>query len=289
MPIAAPAPNLETLAEDLAVAAKRYADANGRDPKELLVEVSTAFPHLTQDQKEWLASSVRQFLRDHKFWRLPASDLINEKVLQGLGDGLRLHHALSRHPISKDKFEFAFETALRRGGFSATVEKSRTNPGRDLVIDGVPVSLKTEAAGNIALESLHISKYMELGKGPWELEALREKFFVHMTKYDRIFQFRCHDKGPLLWSYELVEIPKSLLLEAANWPLVTQTQSKQNPQPGYCWVYEPGTQNLKFALYFDAGSERKLQIKHIAKSYCTVHATWQFESVTMHSDLPSLI
>ncbi|WP_422616418.1 hypothetical protein, partial [Rhodoferax sp.] len=35
---------------------------------------------------------------------------------------------------------------------------------------------------------------------------------------------------------------------------------------------------LKYSLYFDGGTERKLQIKHLRKDLCTVHATWTFGS-----------
>ena len=56
------------------------------------------------------------------------------------------------------------------------------------------------------------------------------------------------------------------------------TDSKQNPKPGYCYVEENG--NTLFSLYFDGGGERKLQVKGLQKSLCTVHATWQFESPT---------
>jgi type II restriction enzyme len=35
---------------------------------------------------------------------------------------------------------------------------------------------------------------------------------------------------------------------------------------------------LKFELYFDAGAERKLQVRHLRKDLCTVHAQWEFAS-----------
>lgn len=262
-------------------AAVQLTAKSNKDPRGLLAEIVKSFPRLTGDQQDWLMAAVRQFLRPHAFWRYPESDWITEKVMQGIGDGLRLHHAFSRQSLSKDKFEFAFEAALKRGGIPAELTKSRTNPGRDILIDSVPVSLKTEAADNIQLESLHISKYMELGKGAWMLEEQREKFFSHMTKYDRIFQFRCHEKGPDILFYELVEIPKSILEEARNFPIEIQADSSQTPKPGYCRVKDSVTGEQKLALYFDGGTERKLQVKHIKKSYCQVHGTWRFESATL--------
>ncbi len=34
---------------------------------------------------------------------------------------------------------------------------------------------------------------------------------------------------------------------------------------------------MDFQLYFDGGTERKLQIKHLLKSLCVVHAEWKFD------------
>lgn len=73
--------------------------------------------------------------------------------------------------------------------------------------------------------------------------------------------------------YELVEIPKSLLLQASGFPIEIKVNSRQAPKPASCYV--PDAQNLDFELYFDGGTERKLQVKHIRKSKCVVHATWR--------------
>ncbi|SPB16092.1 hypothetical protein NOV72_03292 [Caballeronia novacaledonica] len=99
-----------------------------------------------------------------------------------------------------------------------------------------------------------------------------------MQSYERIFTLRrLKDAGAMI-RYELVEIPKALLLEAANCELKVCTDSTQDPQPGYGYVKDANGQ-LKYALYFDGGTERKLQIKHLRKNLCKVHATWVFGSV----------
>jgi len=123
---------------------------------------------------------------------------------------------------------------------------------------------------------------MELGKGEWSnsiehLEGLREQFFDHMKAYERIFSLRCLSKKPERWYYELVEIPKSLLEEARSGNLRMLTTSSQNPKPGYCDV-ESESGELKFQLYFDGGTERKLQIRNLLKQYCVVHAKWIFST-----------
>jgi len=246
----------------------------------LVRSLAQALVELTPSQLDWVGAVIKQFHLPHEFHRKKDSDLITELVLETLGDALRIHHAFSRQALSKDRFEFALERSLNRGGIQAELVTSRTNRGHDITIRGVPVSLKTQADAGIRVGSLHISKFMELGKGDWELPLLRDMFLEHMRSYARILQFRCLEPGPTSYLYELVEVPKDLLLEGATAGLVSQADSRQSPKPGYGNVYDVSGK-LKFALYFDGGTERKLQIKSIRKDLCTVHATWRFDSAPL--------
>jgi len=245
-----------------------------------VAQFTAALSRLTPTQLRWVQGVLRQFELPYRFSKNSASDWITDAVLAEVGDALRIHHAFSRQPLSKDRFEFAFERALNQAGIKAHLATSRTNRGHDITIATIPVSLKTEAAANINADYIHVSKWMELGKGEWVLTKLRDAFLEHMKSYERIFTLRCLNAGPTTYSYELVEIPKALLLEASHCRLETRNDSKQNPKPGYGYVNDAHG-NLKFALYFDGGTERKLQIKHIRKSLCTVHATWNFESLPL--------
>jgi hypothetical protein len=239
--------------------------------------LSRAISSLTPSQVDLVNAVIRQFHLPHEYRRDENSDFVTPEVLDTLGDALRIHHAFSRQALSKDRFEFALERALVRAGIQAELVENRTNRGHDITINRIPISLKTQADANIRENSLHISKFMELGKGKWELPILREMFLEHMRGYGRIFQFRCLLPGPASYLYELVEIPKKLLLEGASAELVIQSHSRQSPQPGYGYVRDTDGK-LKFALYFDGGTERKLQIKAIRKDLCIVHATWRFSS-----------
>lgn len=232
---------------------------------------------LTPAQQEWIKSAIRKFGTTCSFWCAPDSDFITEAVLASLGDRLLSHHAGSHQALSKDRFEHAFESALNAAGIPANLVKSRTNRGHDIDILGIPVSLKTEAAAAIKDHSIHVSKWMELGRGEWDLSLLLDLFLEHMQSYERIFTLRRLQDKNKETRYELVEIPKSLLLEAANCELEVRTNSRQNPQPGYGYVRDAAGE-LKYSLYFDGGSERKLQIKHLRKDLCKVHATWVFGS-----------
>ena len=235
---------------------------------------------LTDSQRLWVNAVISQFKLPHDFQRNQNSDWITDPVLQRIGDALRIHHAFSRQPLTKDRFEFAFESSLNLSGIKTCLVTSRTNRGHDITIAGVHVCLKTEAAAQIRPNTIHVSKWMELGRGEWSLPLLLNHFLEHLKGYERIFTLRCLQAGPITFKYELVEIPKALLKEAEKCQLQVMENSKQTPKPGYGYVTDQCGEQ-KFSLYFDGGTERKLQIKHLRKSYCTVHASWTFDSKSL--------
>lgn len=198
----------------------------------------------------------------------------SREFVTGFEGVLQLHHALSNAPFTKDKFEWGLVQTLRGTGLRAE-HGPRGLAGHDIEVQSERWSLKTQADANIKMDRLHISKFMELGKGKWvdesDLADLRDRMLEHMRGYDRIFSLRHFDHPESLGAehyYELVEIPKSLLAQSSRGTIRMQHESKQTPKPGYCIV--PG----KFDLYFDGGTERKLQIKNLMKSHCVLHATW---------------
>jgi hypothetical protein len=243
---------------------------------------------LTDGQLGWVQTVVEQFHKPASFRRSAHSDLINDCVLQDFGDALRIHHCFSKEAFSKDKFEYAFERVLKLCKIPADLAR-RGNPGHDITIAAVRFSLKTEAAEKISKNIVHISKFMELGKGPWPATednfiGLRELFFRHLNSYERILSLRrLRGTNAYTWHYELVEIPKSLLLEARNGVLRIMHNSTQSLKPAYYDVKDSNSLR-KFQLYFDAGGERKLQIKGLKKTLCTIHAEWLFETSISEND-----
>jgi len=234
-------------------------------------------PSLTEGQLYWLNRVVQVFDSPHQF-KIQSSDLLDETTLANFGDALRIHHSFSVEPFSKDKFEYVLEKVLKMSGHEALLAP-KGNRGHDITIDGFPVSLKTQADKNIRENKIWISKFMELGKGKWgddddDLLVLRQMFMDHLKNYHRILTLRALKRAPQ-WCYELVEIPKVLMEEAKNGELEMKKGSKQFPKPGYCYVRTQEGEDI-YQLYFDAGSERKLQVKNLLKSHCTVHATWDF-------------
>lgn len=248
------------------------------DEKLKLVQLLVrAIPELTAGQLHWLRRVVAVFCAEHRF-ALSNSDVFDEVTLQNFGDALRVHHSFSAEPFSKDKFEYVLVQILNMSGHRANLAP-KGNPGHDCTIDNVKVSLKTQANRDIKENTLWISKFMELGKGQWgddpkDLEGLRDRFLTHMKNYERVLSLRALSRAPR-WRYELVEIPKQVLAAAINGELKMMTVSRQFPKPGYCYVRNRNGESM-FELYFDAGTERKLQIKNLRKDLCRVHAVWDF-------------
>lgn len=222
-------------------------------------------------------SSERQGCLHHPWSLFSTNHFFDLEVLQDLGDTLRIHHAFSAEAFSKDKFEYALEQLLRFRGVDAKLAP-KGNRGHDITIRGMRVSLKTQADKSIKDSRIWISKFMELGGGKWvdkpsDLIGLREQFLRHLDGYDRIFTLRTLRREPE-WLYELVEIPKRILLASAKGRLEMKLESTQTSKPGYCHVSD-GSGPI-YALYFDGGGERKLQIKDLQKRVCKVLASWSF-------------
>ncbi|MBI5740204.1 MAG: restriction endonuclease [Nitrospirae bacterium] len=248
------------------------------DDKTRLIELLVkTIPELTAGQLQWLQRVVHVFSARHDF-KLRKSDLFDETILQNFGDAMRVHHSFSSEPFSKDKFEYVLVKVLKMSGHKAALAP-KGNPGHDATADGIKLSLKTQADKGVKEDIIWISKFMELGKGNWgnnpeDLVGLRQQFLAHMKAYDRILTLRTLAKSPK-WKYELVEIPKGLLMKAKTGELKMMGDSRQYPKPGYCYIRDQ-TGGSMFELYFDGGTERKLQIKNLNKNYCSVHAIWEF-------------
>jgi type II restriction enzyme len=232
---------------------------------------------LRPSQLHWV-EKVAQALTAPAEFVLRRHDLLDDTSVLDFGDVLRIHHVFSAEPFTKDKFEYALVQVLKWHGVEASLAP-KGNPGHDATIGGTRVSLKTQADKNIKKDEVWISKFMELGKGTWgknpaDLKPLREAFLEHLKRYDRIFSLRAIGKAPN-WHYELIEIPKLLLERARAGRLEMMMESRQSPKPGYCHVFDADGSEI-YQLYFDAGSERKLQIKALRKSACVLHAEWGF-------------
>jgi hypothetical protein len=238
---------------------------------------------LTPGQLSALEAAVDAYRTPATITVNPSSDLANLDFGNFMANILQAHHAVSNEGFTKDKFEHAMLNAMTAQQRPAELA-TRGNRGHDITVAGERWSLKTEGAANIRDDLLHISKFMELGGGSWtdreeDLHGLRDRMLHHMTGYDRIFVMRHltgnrRFRGTGARIYELVEIPMGLLWMARDGVFAMQQSSRQFPKPGTCTVHDPETGEVLFDLYFDAGGERKLQVRHIRKDRCVVHATW---------------
>ena len=206
------------------------------------------------------------------------SNLLNEVAIAWFGRRLVSHHSRSAEPLSKDRFEHLLQEVLTVSGTEASLAP-KGNPGFDILVNGQRISLKTQANKSISDEKIWISKWMELGKGDWtskpgQLRGLLNRFLTHLDGYDRVLVLRAFTDESS-WRYELLEIPVSLMRRAIKGSLLMMLDSKQMPKPGYCTVTGKKGEVL-YKLYFDGGSERKLQVKDLAVTACVKHAEWIF-------------
>ena len=245
----------------------------------IVKRIEYALPSLSEGQAILVEEMMMQFTRPYKFELNKDSGLLTNKIVQDFGDTLRIHHCYSKQAFSKDKFEAQLERVFTMSAIPAELA-TRGNPGHDITIEGERISLKTEASKGTKVNTIHISKFMELGQGKWtddpaDLIGLRDRFLDRLEMCDRVLTLRQLSKEEHKWYYELVEIPIPLLMLAKTGRLEMKIKSSQvGAKPGYCYVIDNGTQ--LFQLYFDGGSERKLQIKALLKSKCKVHASWSF-------------
>lgn len=244
---------------------------------ERIKKIIAELKDLADYQLHWI-EELTSTLKDNHEFKLGDQTLFNQEWVEIFGDRLLIHHLFSSEPYTKDKFEHGFVNTSLATNSTASFAP-RGNPGFDVSFNDKKISLKTQADRKIKPDELWISKYMELGKGEWsdvpeQLDGLRGRFLKHLDESDVILSLRCLQRSPE-WYYELVEIPIDLLRQSQNGQLEMRTESRQMPKPGYCFVKDDLGEQL-FQLYFDGGSERKLQIKSLLKSKCTVHAEWRF-------------
>lgn len=246
--------------------------------------MNDAFSSLTKRQQQYVNRVIAALTAPVQSMRNVESDFASEDFMDHMADVLRGHHVSSTKPLGKELFEHALAGVLADLGHEVALS-SMGHPGADLLVDGVGWSLKTQADQGIKPDFIHVSKFMELGKGAWvtegDLARLRDSMLRHMEDYERIFTLRYlagsrARRGRGDHEYELVEIPKVLLQKAANANCVMRHDSKQNPKPGSCLVMQDGS-SLAFELYFDGGTERKLQVRKLRVDLCMIHACWIFQ------------
>lgn len=206
------------------------------------------------------------------------SDFLSEGAFEYFGVRLAAHHAYSSSVLKKENFEHILEEAFQRTGATVKRADSMTVRGADLTVDGVTLSLKTEAAKKLRLEHITISKLMEAAwiKQVAETDDIpgfvQSMVMPHFDNYDRIFILRCYrdrQRGGFI-RYDLREIPKEVLkivgnLSGADFTALTRTRTTSAE------VTVDGKRAFKFRL---DGSDDKLTINYLDVDICPLHAWW---------------
>ncbi len=204
-----------------------------RFTSEIIIKLHKLLPELSGNQIKFVLDIIGVLSEPYEYKEIGNEWIFNEDFINIFSDYVRMHHALSDEPFTKDKFEFALDRTCNVIGLSSILP-GRTNPGHDIEIDGKKISLKTQANASIKEKYLHISKFMELGKGKWEniddLHTFRDQFIKHMDDYEMIISLRClsslEERKLGLWKYEMIEIPKELLLKAKTGVFEMKNESK---------------------------------------------------------------
>ena len=200
------------------------------------------------------------------------SPFLSDRFEKEFRTTLLIHHYFLRAPLATNSFEAAFVRAARTAGHD--VEQAPDGQRFwDVEMDGRRISLKSTAAANLSVGSLHISKLCEAA---WIQDARSashrkdetKRLFAQYTRaVDAIIQLRLFKKRAL---YEMVGIPTYLLAQVAAVP-----RAKFAPE-GPSIGIPIGKDPPDFTLKLDR-SDAKITLANINKLVCSVLGTWQLD------------
>jgi hypothetical protein len=201
-----------------------------------------------------------------------ASPLMSPNFAEEFKATLLIHHYFLKAPLATNSFEAAFVRAAQAAGHKV----SPAPDGQrfwDVEIDGRKVSLKSTAAKDLRVGTLHISKLCEaawiqdMRSAANREEATKQLFAGYTDTVDSIVQLRLFKKKAF---YELVEIPTHILAQVAQVP--RSAFASDGPS-----IDIPiGAETPDFTLKLDR-SDAKVTLARINKDVCSVLGTWQLE------------
>lgn len=203
------------------------------------------------------------------------SDILTPKFRANFSNRLLIHHATHEEKFNKKSFEYAMCAAFRSDGRSANIVSDPTNPGADLIVDGVKFSLKTEASSGIHPQRITISKLME---ARWIRDChskddfakfTQERVVRHLQQYNRVLMLRAFSVATGA-KYDLVEIPIDVLLMMKH---LKAEQFREKTAGGGSGADVMRQEIRLFSVRFD-GSVEKVTINNLLSELCIVHGTW---------------
>jgi hypothetical protein len=118
------------------------------EKREDIRAVVETLQRLSPVQVEVVRAIIHRFA-DEQFGEMLRTDFLTKEAYEYFSMRLAAHHAYSASVLKKENFEHILEEAFSRTGVSAKRANSMTVRGADLTVDGVTLSLKTEAARNL--------------------------------------------------------------------------------------------------------------------------------------------
>lgn len=185
---------------------------------------------------------------------------------------LLIHHYFLRAPLATNSFEAAF----LRAGLAAGHDIRKAPDGQrfwDVEVDGLRISLKSTAAANLRVGSLHISKLCEAAwiqdaRSASHRECKTKRLFEEYTNVvHAIIQLRLFKSKAF---YEMVSIPTSVLAQVADTPRTAF--APEGPSIGIPVGQDPPD----FTLKLDR-SDAKVTLANIDKRVCPLVGTWQLQ------------
>lgn len=254
-----------------------------KDKRDDIADVVSTLQQLTPTQVDVVKAIIDRFA-DEQVSEHCRDDFLTREAFEYFSMRLAAHHAYSSSVLKKENFEHILEQSFIRAGIPAARADSMTEGGADLKAGNVTLSLKTEAAKNLKLDSITISKLMEAAwiKGITSTEDIPERIATmvvpHFANYDQIFILRSYpDKErPDAIRYDLREIPKAVLslvsdLQPEDFSPLTRTRTTSAE------VKMDGRRAFKFRL---DGSDDKLTINYLDVGLCPLHAWWSLAAPT---------
>jgi hypothetical protein len=201
-----------------------------------------------------------------------ASPIFTDAFAKEFRATLLIHHYFLKAPLATNSFEAAFIRAAHAAGQEV---KPAPDGQRfwDVEVEGCKISLKSTAADNLRVGTLHISKLCEAAwiqdmRRADQRERETKRLFAEYTDaVDSIIQLRLFKKKAF---YELVVIPTAVLAQVADVPRAEF--APDGPSIGI----PVGKNPPDFKLKLDR-SDAKITLANINKDVCSVVANWQLD------------
>ncbi len=209
------------------------------------------------------------------------SDIVTNQFNVDFTGRLLLFHAMHDAPLTKKTFEFFFCGASRASEKTAVQTANSVHPGEDVTVNNQKFSLKTESGSAIKRDEIHISKLME---ARWIRECrtpidfrnnVLHRVVEHLSGYERIISLRSFDSGQKRIEYELVEIPRRLLMEIKSLKASDFSARTTNGSTSARVTNKSGSRVFTLAL---DGSVEKVTVRSLKISQCIIHGRWLIDT-----------